>query len=262
VTLTRPRARGEGGRVPARIVAWSLLPMVGSTPPPLDARPVTVRDERVVEIVSDDGTSLDGRLATPDGARRAVVIAHPHPLYGGTMDDPLTLSLARVLHERRAATLRFNFRGVGRSEGRHGGGIPEVADLLAAARLMERATSSLPLSIVDYSFGSWVTLQAARAHQLDVDRIALVAPAMTILAYDESLSGGTRFEGPIAMLLGDRDAFSQPARARVLAGRIGASIAVLSGEDHFFSRSRRRIAELLSPFLLGHRDRIDEGDLA
>jgi alpha/beta superfamily hydrolase len=233
--------------------------MVGSAPP-LQARQLSVPQERSLEIASEDGTVLEARLSVPEGAVRGVVLAHPHPLYGGSMEDPVTTALARVLNERGAATIRFNFRGVGRSEGRHGGGVPEVSDALAAVDALSAYVGTI--SMVGYSFGSWVALQAARSHRASLDRVALIAPAMTILAYEAPLTDGSRFERPIAMVLGDRDGFSDPSRARVLAGRIGASIAVLSGEDHFFSRSRRRISELLAPFLCGARDRIDEGDLA
>ena len=230
--------------------------MVASSPPSpgseVLARPLGIPGERDVEIASD--VILHGRLATPASAERAVVIAHPHPMYGGSMDDPVTVALTRVLAERGAATLRFDFRGIGRSEGRHHG-TREIDDLVAAFDLVWRATS-LPTAIVGYSFGSWVALQAARRDPR-IDRIALVAPALTILDYTD----GQRYERPIAIALGDRDGFAPATRARVLAGRLGASIAVLSGEDHFFSRSRRRVAELLAPFLLGERDRIDEGDL-
>lgn len=232
--------------------------MAASAPPPLQARPVSIRDERKLSVLSEDGTLLDARLAVPAQPTRVVVLAHPHPLYGGSMDDAVTLALARVLAERGAATLRFDFRGVGRSEGRHGGGPPEIGDLIGALRVARREVPGIPLSVVGYSFGSWVALQAARSHVVEIDRIALLAPAMTILAYDRG--DAARFERPIAMVLGDQDGFSDPARARVLAGRIGASIAVLSGEDHFFSRTRRKVAEMLAPFLLGLRDRIDEGD--
>lgn len=232
--------------------------MAASAPPPLQARPVSIRDERKLSVLSEDGTLLDARLAVPAQPTRVVVLAHPHPLYGGSMDDAVTVALARVLSERGAATLRFDFRGVGRSEGRHGGGPPEIGDLLGAIRVTRREVPSVPLSVVGYSFGSWVALQAARSHVVEIDRIALLAPALTILTYDRG--DAARFERPIAMVLGDQDGFSDPARARVLAGRIGASIAVLSGEDHFFSRTRRKVAEMLAPFLLGLRDRIDEGD--
>jgi uncharacterized protein len=229
--------------------------MVSSSPPELALRPLGIPGERPIEIVTADGVTLDGRICTPEHARRAVVIAHPHPLYGGSMEDAVTVALTRVLHERGAATLRFDFRGVGRSEGRHHG-TRETEDLLAAI-----GRFSLPVSVVGYSFGSFIALATARLHRAPIDRIALLSPALTILDYDMLPAGGARFERPIAIALGDRDRFANPARARVLAGRLGASIAVLSGEDHFFSRSRRRVAELLAPFLLGERERIDEGDL-
>ena len=186
--------------------------MVSSTPPELATRPIGVAGERTIELASADGVTLDARLATPDGATRAVVIAHPHPLYGGSMEDPVTVALTRVLAERGAATLRFDFRGVGRSGGRHHGTL-EIDDLLAATQLLAQ-TTSLPLAIVGYSFGSWVALQAAR-RSASIDRIALLAPALTILKYD----GSPRYERPIAIALGDRDGFSDPTRARVLGRR-------------------------------------------
>ncbi len=227
-----------------------------------------LRGERPIEIVTDDRLVLDARIASPEGASRVVVLAHPHPLYGGSKDEPVTTALTRILAEHRAATLRFDFRGVGRSEGRHGGGPPEIHDLIAAVRTAARELPGLPISVVGYSFGSWVALQAARTHRVAIDRVAIVAPAATILRYDEMPPAGfgfdraARFERPVAIALGDRDVFCDVPRARVLAARIGASIAVLSGEDHFFAKSRRRVAELLVPFLLGTRDRIDEGSVA
>jgi uncharacterized protein len=227
--------------------------VVGSSPPEVLARPLGISGERALEIVSEDGVVLDGRIRIPDAARRAVVIAHPHPMYGGSMENPVVVALTRVLCERNVATLRFDFRGVGRSEGRHHGQ-REIDDTLAAWAAIRNATH-LPTAIVGYSFGSWCALNAARRSP-DVDRVGIVAPALTILDY------GARCDRPVAMVLGDRDAFADATRARVVAGRVGASIAVLSGEDHFFSRSRRRVAELLAPFLCGERDRIDEGDLA
>lgn len=235
--------------------------MISSTPP-FEPRPLSVPGERSIEILADDGTLLDGRIAVPAGAARIVVAAHPHPLYGGSMQDPVTVAVTRVLAEHGAATLRFDFRGVGRSEGRHQGGVPEVGDLVGAIRYATRALPGAPVSVVGYSFGSWVALQTARAHVVPIERLALIAPATTILAYDALLPGGRRFEAPVAVALGDRDGFCDVPRARVLSQRLGGSIAVLSGEDHFFGRSRRRLAELLAPFLLGARDRIDEGALA
>ncbi|MGZ3420150.1 MAG: alpha/beta hydrolase, partial [Polyangiales bacterium] len=231
--------------------------MMDSSPPlgPVAARTIAIRDERSIEIVSDDGTLLDGRLAVPEGATRAVVLAHPHPLYGGSMDDPVTLAIGRVLAERGVATLRFDFRGVGRSEGRYAGGALETQDVSAAVRVMKRALD-VPVAVVGYSFGSWVALRAARERG-GIDRLALVAPAAKLFEYE----GSPRYERPLAIAIGDRDGFCDAPRARVLAARLGASIAVLSGEDHFFARSRRKLAELIAPFLVGNSDRIDEGAL-
>lgn len=241
------------------------LPLPSGLPLWHGSRPMpSAPAERRLTILSEDGTALDARLRAEPAARRVVVLAHPHPLYGGSMDDAVVVALARVLGEHGVATLRFDFRGVGRSEGRHGGGAAEIGDLIGAVRAARRELPEAEVSVAGYSFGSWVALQTARAHVVEIERVALIAPALTILAYDNlpGFASAARFERPIAMVLGDRDGFSSAPAARVLAGRIGASIAVLSGEDHFFSRARRRVAEMLHPFLVGERDRVDEGDFA
>src|SRR3954469_5629995 len=132
--------------------------MIDSTPPSsrdleLRARPVGVRDDSPIEVLRDDGLLLDGRIAAPEGASRAVVLAHPHPLYGGSMEDPVTVAIGRLLGERGIATLRFDFRGVGKSEGRWSGGDAEVNDVLGALRSIGRFVRG-PIAIAGYSFGS------------------------------------------------------------------------------------------------------------
>ena len=77
--------------------------------------------------------TLEGRLTLPDGgAPRAAVVCHPHPMYGGSMDNNVVEAVLEALWHRQFATLRFNFRGVGRSQGRYDGGIGEISDAAAA----------------------------------------------------------------------------------------------------------------------------------
>jgi alpha/beta superfamily hydrolase len=75
---------------------------------------------------------LEGRLSIPAGATRAAVVCHPHPQYGGDMDNSVVVATAAALGRRGIATLRFNFRGVGQSEGSYGEGVAELGDARAA----------------------------------------------------------------------------------------------------------------------------------
>ena len=104
--------------------------------------------------------SLEGILSLPDGDGPfpLVVICHPHPLYGGSMDNNVVQSITKKLPGRELATLIFNFRGVGRSGGRFGGGIAEREDLKAALLLPQPKTRVDPdkMGTCGYSFGSLV----------------------------------------------------------------------------------------------------------
>ena len=130
------------------------------------------------------GPTIAARIHAPPGAGRAVVICHPHPLYGGSMHSPVPLALAKVLSDEvrdRVAWARFDFRGVGESEG------PTTT---VAARSTTPSPSSKscgarprtrPLSVCGHSFGSWVGLLAAprRARRpAAVDRVLLLAPSV------------------------------------------------------------------------------------
>src|SRR6266480_5922293 len=91
--------------------------------------------------------TLEARLAVPASPGGGIVICHPHPLYGGDMDNPVVVRVQEVCAELGLATLRFNFRGVGGSSGTHGGGLGEQDDTRAALDVLARATGTIPLAI-------------------------------------------------------------------------------------------------------------------
>jgi alpha/beta superfamily hydrolase len=86
------------------------------------------------------------------------VVCHPHPLYGGTMHNKVVYRVARGLRRRGAVVLRFNFRGVGRSEGKHDEGAGEIHDACAALDWLRSRYPHLPYSLAGFSFGSRVIL--------------------------------------------------------------------------------------------------------
>jgi len=120
--------------------------------------------------------ALEAVLETPAGELRGLaLLCHPHPLHGGTMDNKVVQTLARALRQCGWRTLRFNYRGVGASQGGWDGGRGEVDDALAAIAAL-RAPGQ-PLVLGGFSFGGYVAAQAAQRLAEPAQRLVLVAPA-------------------------------------------------------------------------------------
>src|SRR5262245_51195760 len=118
-------------------------------------------EERATFAVAG-GIRLDGRLAGGPGARAGLVVWHPHPVYGGDMDSPVVVRTAEVGREAGVATLRFNYRGVGTSEGSYDNGVGEQEDIRAALNtLRAQLAPGAPLGLAGYSFGAWVSALVA-----------------------------------------------------------------------------------------------------
>jgi alpha/beta superfamily hydrolase len=114
---------------------------------------------------------LEALLDEPSGSLRAAcVFAHPHPNYGGTMHSKPVFLAAKALARTGVATLRFNFRGIGRSRGRFDGGPGEMSDFRAALDFLEARYPGQPLWAAGYSFGSWVAWNVG----LDDSRVPLL----------------------------------------------------------------------------------------
>ncbi|MEO8799709.1 MAG: dienelactone hydrolase family protein [Polyangiaceae bacterium] len=212
--------------------------------------PVLLKGEEVITIEGLAGEpALEARIFVPTGTERAVLLCHPHPLYGGTMHSAVPLAIAKVLGELgqgRVATLRFNYRGVGASEGEYDAGRGETFDARAALRLLKARAPTAKLSVCGYSFGTFLGLRAA-AIERGVERVALVAPAVRIFDFveeDASSSGSL-----IHIYVGDSDDFCDVDEAKELAATIGAPLDVFPESDHYFLRSRRKLAEQVAPFL-------------
>src|SRR5438874_12204216 len=111
-----------------------------------------ISEQSVVIDVSQQLT-LEARLAVPASPGGGVVICHPHPLYGGDMDNPVVVRAQEVCAGLGLATLRFNFRGVGASGGVHAGGVGEQDDASAALDTLAKSIAGGVLAIAGYSFG-------------------------------------------------------------------------------------------------------------
>jgi uncharacterized protein len=185
--------------------------------------------EEEVSIAVPGGPSLEGWVEVCPGGRGGMVVCHPHPLYGGDMDNPVVVRIAEVARDEGLSTLRFNFRGVGRSAGIHGGGDGEREDVAAALALLHsRLPAQSRLGLAGYSFGAWV---AARAVATGLVALALIAPPLTMLDFD----GLHAASGDVLLIAGTRDAYCPVPRLHELASRIPrAQTVIVEGADHFF----------------------------
>jgi len=126
--------------------------------------------------------AIEGLLDQPEGASRGVaVVAHPHPLFGGTMDNKVVQTLARAFVQCGWTVARFNFRGVGASEGVHDAGAGEARDFLS---VVAHVAPTGALAIAGFSFGSFVASHAIQSlwEKRDIEKIVFVGTATERLA--------------------------------------------------------------------------------
>ena len=193
---------------------------------------------RIVTIPSAEG-SLEGRLdigARSDGC--ALLLCHPHPQYGGNMDDGVLETVADALASRAAATLRFNFRGVGASTGRYDGGRGEVDDVETAARYLIELDAARPLWLAGYSFGSAMAWAALRS--LAPARVILIAPPIGAMGYPARPTLAARVD----VIAGDADDFVDRDALRTWVDDAAPQIVLheVAGADHFFSGRHAELA--------------------
>ena len=134
---------------------------------------------RTTERLTIDGPAgvLEIVLNVPESAPRGIaLVAHPHPLQGGTLDNKVVQTLAKTFAALGYAAVRFNFRGVGLSEGQFDDGIGETDDALAALAAARLEFGELPVALAGFSFGSYV--QTRVAHAVSAERLVLIGPAV------------------------------------------------------------------------------------
>ncbi len=195
--------------------------------------------ERKIEFKSDAGILLEG-LLHQGVAGRGVVITHPHPLFGGDMNNIVVETIQRVYQEKGYSTLRFNFRGVGKSSGRYDEGNGEQADLAAAfAYLKENGSTAIDLA--GYSFGAWVIAQAAGA--LPADSIVMVSPPAAMMKFDPA----AKIPGLKLVITGSGDEFAPADLVEKLVNTWNKTVdfKIINGADHFFFGHTDRLSEIL-----------------
>lgn len=112
-----------------------------------------------------------------------VIICHPHPLYGGSMTNKVVHMLAKSFNELNAITVRFNFRGVGKSEGEFAHGVGEAEDLQLLANELKQWRPQAPIWLAGFSFGAYVATRAQAI--IKAEKLLLVAPPVSMYDFDE-----------------------------------------------------------------------------
>ncbi|MEY2667952.1 MAG: hypothetical protein RJA59_590 [Pseudomonadota bacterium] len=183
-----------------------------------------------VDLVGPAGR-IEGLLETPEEPRFAALVLHPHPLFGGTMHNHATYQVAKAAREAGGASLRIQFRGVGLSEGKHGGGPGELADARAALLWLGGRFPSLPLYVGGMSFGSWIALQLGCADP-EVQGVLAVGLASRIL----SLGFLPECPRRVAAVQAAADDFGSVEEvARLMAGPPDRRrLAIVEGATHLF----------------------------
>ncbi len=179
-----------------------------------------------IEAVVDAPALADG-----EQARGTVVVAHPHPLFGGTMDNKVVQTLARAFVQCGWRTVRFNFRGVGATAGVYDEGRGEMADLLSVVE--QTAPAHEPLALAGFSFGAFVTSQAVQAlwPTRPVQKLVLVGTAASRFkvadvpaeAHEQTL-----------VLHGEQDETVPLASVMDWARPQSLPVTVIPGGEHFF----------------------------
>ena len=187
--------------------------------------------------------------------QRGLVICHPHPLYGGNMDNSVVLTIRDCAYSTGLRTLRFNFRGTGNSSGNHDEGVGEEHDILGAiAHLTQNGCSEIHLA--GYSFGAWVSLRAFQNRKPPAS-LLLVAPPVDFLPFQELLIP----DCPCSIIVGERDEFGAPTSVErwfESQGKNNRSVEynVLPGTDHFYVGREKSLRDLVTPFYISKAEQV------
>jgi alpha/beta superfamily hydrolase len=185
--------------------------------------------EAIPIVFASGSLQLEGRLQVTSTVR-AVAITHPHPLYGGNMANGVVKAVAAGYLRAGISVLRFNFRGVGRSQGQYDGGHGELDDLQAAvAHLYTHGFEQVELA--GYSFGAWVN-SGLDPQDHPFTRQVMVSPPVALMPF----TAGLHIARLVRVVTGEEDDIAPPVEiSRLLAGwNSTASLETIPGADHFY----------------------------
>ena len=176
---------------------------------------------------------------------KAVVVTHPHPLYGGDMRNHVVESVVRAYQERGFSTLRFNFRGVGQSQGQYDNGIGEQEDVGSALAYMMKLDKK-NLDLVGYSFGAWVNALGLERYT-QTGRVVMISPPVNFI--DFSFLG---YSQKIQLVIaGSRDEIAPPEMIQKMLPTWNplANFRVIKEADHFYSGESATLMDIIKAYI-------------
>ncbi len=203
-------------------------------------------------IINGPAGRIEGRYHQSTDAKAPVVLVlHPHPLYGGTMNNKITYALYRAFVNNGFSVLRVNFRGVGKSQGKFDNGIGELLDVTAIVNwLHDQNMKATEFWIAGFSFGAWIALQTVMRRP-ELENYVLVAPPAT--KYDFNFIVPCTSAGLIVQ--GSKDEITkEPDSAKLsekLSAREGAEVTyqMVQGADHFFKDHMKEFEEIVDKYI-------------
>jgi len=176
---------------------------------------------------------------------KAVIMCHPHPLYGGDMYNPVVDAVVGAYSLKGYSTLRFNFRGVGSSEGKYGNGIDEQEDVLSAMEYFIGLGKS-NIDLGGYSFGAWVCASGLKNWQ-QVKRLIMVSPPVAFMSFDF-----LGYDPRIKLIIGaDRDDIGLVDMIAEMLKTWNPEVLfkIINNSDHFYAGKKAEIKRIVEGFL-------------
>ena len=195
---------------------------------------------------------IEEPLSKDAAPRAAVVFAHPHPQYGGTMHTKAVYQGAKGLSRVGCAVLRFNFRGVGGSAGAFDQGEGEMADFRAALDYVAVRYPGVPLWAAGFSFGSWVALETGAVDDRVTALIGIAPPVATsVSGMDYTFPNTLESVKPKFFVQGEADEVCPLEAMWAFYGRLHEpkELVVIDGADHLFEGKTQEVGEALEDLL-------------
>jgi len=193
---------------------------------------------------TSEGYEIEG-LIDIRSKTQGVVITHPHPLYGGDMYNIVVESIARAYRKKDYTTLRFNFRGVGKSHGSYDKGVGEQADVAAALyHLRQKGIEKLDLA--GYSFGAWVNALVS-CQDTSMHHMTMVSPPVGVIDFQPV----TRIDCLLLAVTGSRDEFAPADKIEELLPiwNDKSYFEIITGADHFYGGYLEQLESILSAYI-------------
>lgn len=206
---------------------------------------------RDLTIHSRDGLAIEAAFDSPDEPKAVLVLCHPHPQMGGTMNAPLLLAVRDEMVGRGWAVLRFNFRGIGDSGGVSSTGIDEVADAGGAADHVASELPGVPRAVAGWSFGAAVAVRLAATDPTLIG-CAAIAPAVDEKpGITAGLPSPERLgvDVPLLVVYAANDRQVSPEACSAWGESAGADVVRVAGANHFFWAKYEQLSKIVGEWL-------------